>query len=117
MMWKIYLLGLLSNFQAFFTVVAVIIFVFLIAVGIEFLSNEGYNDEDDKLGKWLKRGLIAEIFCVMMCMLIPSEKQMYAIIGIGGTLEYLQNNEKAKHLPDKVIDAIDNYLSADKDKK
>jgi hypothetical protein len=53
----------------------------------------------------------------MMCMFIPSEKQMYAIIGIGGTLEYLQNNDKAKHLPDKVIDAIDNYLSADNDKK
>ena len=117
MMWKIYLLGLLSNFQAFFAIAAVIIFVFLIAVGIEFISNECWDDEDDKLGKWLKRGLIAEMLCVMMCMFIPSEKQMYAIIGIGGTLEYLQNNDKAKHLPDKVIDAIDNYLSADNDKK
>ena len=45
MMWKIYLLGLLSNFQAFFAVVAVIIFVFLFAVGIEFLSNECWDDE------------------------------------------------------------------------
>lgn len=117
MMWKLYLLGLLSNIQLFFTVAAVLILVFLIAVGIEYLSTKGCNDEDNDLGKLLKRGLIAEIFCVVMCIFLPSEKQMYAIIGIGGTLEYLQNNDKAKRLPDKVIDAIDNYLSADKDKK
>lgn len=117
MMWKLYLLGLISNFQAFFAIVAFLLVTFVIVGGAEYFFNGWYEDEDDKLGKWLKRGTIAAIFSVAMCMFIPSEKQMYAIIGIGGTLEYLQSNDKAKHLPDKVIDAIDNYLSADNDKK
>ena len=50
---------------------------------------------------------------------IPTTKEAYMIYGIGGTIDYLKENETAKQLPDKVIKALDNWidgLSEDKEK-
>lgn len=47
----------------------------------------------------------------LMFIFIPSEKDMYKIIGIGGTFDYLKSNDKAKKLPDKCIDALDKFIS------
>ena len=41
---------------------------------------------------------------------IPSTKDAYIIYGVGGTFDYLKNDEKAKEFPDKVIEAADLYL-------
>lgn len=51
---------------------------------------------------------------VLLCCFIPSTKEMYAIYGIGGVIDYVKGNEKAKKLPDKVIDALDKYLDEQK---
>lgn len=51
---------------------------------------------------------------VLLCCFIPSTKEMYAIYGIGGVIDYVKGNEKAKQLPDKVIDALDKYLDEQK---
>ena len=32
------------------------------------------------------------------------------IYGVGGTLDYVQSNEKIQQLPDKVVDAIDLFI-------
>lgn len=54
---------------------------------------------------------------VLLCCFIPSTKEMYAIYGIGGVIDYVKGNEKAKKLPDKVIDALDKYLDEQKGDK
>ena len=41
---------------------------------------------------------------------IPSEKKLYAIYGIGSTIDYIKSNDKAKEIPDKAIDCIYKYL-------
>lgn len=41
----------------------------------------------------------------------PKHKEMYRIIGIGGTIDYLRRNETAKQLPDKCIKAVDLFLN------
>ena len=35
---------------------------------------------------------------------------MLIIYGVGGTVEYLQNNETAKQIPDKTLQCIDKLL-------
>ena len=40
---------------------------------------------------------------------------MLAIYGIGGTIDYIQGSDKAKELPDKVVDALTEYLDNTKD--
>lgn len=43
---------------------------------------------------------------------------MYLIYGVGGTIDYLKDNETAKQLPDKVVIALDKYIdSLNEDKK
>ena len=42
---------------------------------------------------------------------------MLLIYGVGGVIDYAKDNEKAKQLPDKVVDAIDAYLESLKEDK
>lgn len=60
------------------------------------------------------RLLITGFISVLLCCFVPSTKEMYAIYGIGGVIDYVKGNEKAKKLPDKVIDALDKYLDEQK---
>lgn len=58
----------------------------------------------------LKKASITLIICSALSIFIPTTKDAYIIYGIGGTIDYLKTNDKAKHLPDKVINALDKYL-------
>ena len=41
---------------------------------------------------------------------IPSTKEAMLIYGIGGTIDYIKSNDKAKELPDKVVNALTRYV-------
>ena len=47
---------------------------------------------------------------IVFSFAIPSEKKLYAIYGIGSTIDYIKSNDKAKEIPDKAIDCIYKYL-------
>ena len=47
-----------------------------------------------------------------MGCIIPSTSQCYAIYGIGSTIEYIQNSEEVKKLPDNAIKALNSYLES-----
>lgn len=85
---------------------------FLIVVINRFLI---YYDEEDRIDeKVYKSQRIAGIIivlCTLILTFLPNSKEMYRIIGIGGTIEYLQRNEAAKQLPDKCIKALDLFLN------
>ena len=123
MMWTIYLLGLLGNINTFCAIACFVLFV-SVGLGIMYRNIEltdcehiSYKEERDALDKWLKRGVISFLICMLGVVFIPSEKQLYAIVGIGGTLDYLKGNDKAKQIPDKVIDAVYKYLDDGKEEK
>lgn len=89
------------------------VYVFCVTESTEY----GTQDEKElhrrykmKANKLLIRGFIS----LLLCCFIPSTKEMYAIYGIGGVIDYVKGNEKAKKLPDKVIDALDKYLDEQK---
>lgn len=72
-------------------------------------------DEDDikERGVLKTRKMCLWILSVSILILtfVPSTKEMYRIIGIGGTIDYLRRNETAKQLPDKCIKAVDLFLN------
>lgn len=71
--------------------------------------------EAQRRGKVIvKKLLITGFISLLLCCFIPSAKEMYAIYGIGGVIDYVKGNEKAKELPDKVIDTLDKYLNEQK---
>ena len=42
----------------------------------------------------------------------PTTKQAFAIYGIGGTIDYIKSNDKAKQLPDKCVEALTRYVDS-----
>lgn len=64
--------------------------------------------------KYVKLSITIFIICLVGNIVIPTRTECYQIFGLGATLDYIQSNETAKQLPDKVIKALevllDNYI-------
>lgn len=60
----------------------------------------------------LKYGIPTLVFSVIGLIFIPTTKDALLIYGVGNTIEYLQGNEKARELPDKCIEALNNYIDS-----
>lgn len=43
---------------------------------------------------------------------IPSTKSCYAIFGVGTVLNYVNNSEEAKQIPDNAMKAVNRYLES-----
>ncbi|EXY18224.1 putative membrane protein [Bacteroides fragilis str. 2-F-2  len=74
---------------------------------------EYYNNEDCKekgIHKSRKISGVLLAVSVLILTFLPSTKEMYRIMGIGGTIDYIRQNETAKQLPDKCIKALDLFM-------
>jgi Na+/proline symporter len=94
----------------------------LLAVGViayDTYDNEGRERQYQLLKRFMKYAFITLFIAAIGFVFIPSNKQMLAIYGVGGTIDYIKNNDKAKELPDKVVDALTRYLDevCDNEKK
>ena len=57
-------------------------------------------------------------FFVTSSVLTPTTNEALLIFGVGGTIDYIKNNEAVKQLPDKCVDALDAWVeSLTKEKK
>lgn len=70
-------------------------------VGNDFNNNDFYV---------LKTSLFSSTLLSIAFIFTPSEKDMFMIYGIGGTIDYIKSNETAKQLPDKCIQALDKFV-------
>lgn len=52
------------------------------------------------------------LFCLAIITFVPTQKEALLIYGIGGTIDYIKSNDKAKQLPDKCIDALIRYVDS-----
>jgi len=96
-------------------VIAVVLFVLAIIcviIFVGFLANVSQDENLPKAWKWIKRLTVIGSVATLFYVFVPSQKEMYLILGIGGTIDYLQSNEKAGQIPDKCLDAIDAWVDA-----
>lgn len=63
-----------------------------------------------------KKSFIASLFLFIAFAFMPTTSSGYKILGVGGTLDYLKDNDTAKQLPDKCIKALDMLLEKQIDK-
>lgn len=70
------------------------------------LSKVGYK----RFVKVRKTICIVLIISTLAYIYLPVKSQLYMIYGIGGTIDYLRENPKAKELPDKCIKALDTWI-------
>ena len=83
---------------------------------------DAYDDEDvervNKTATKIVKVYVPIIIVVtLLRVFIPTTKEALVIYGVGGTIDYIKSNDKAKQLPDKVVDAIDAYLESLKEDK
>lgn len=66
--------------------------------------------------KLFKKTFFCTVFIAALAyaglIFIPTTKQAFAIYGIGGTIDYIKSNEKARQLPDKCIEALTRYVDS-----
>jgi glucose uptake protein GlcU len=90
-------------------------FIFMVVGFMAFVicANEQDKErEKEQARNILRYSLIIFLVSIFMYVFTPDTKQALIIYGVGGTIDYVKSNDKAKQLPDKVIDALDKYLDS-----
>ena len=59
-----------------------------------------------------KHLLIPGLICLFLSVAIPPSKSCYAIFGVGTVLNYINNSDEAKQLPDNALKAVNRYLES-----
>lgn len=89
-------------------IIAVIISIFILIVSLE----EG-DDDIRKIGiKFFKVSFPILFVGLIFKIFIPTSKEALLIWGVGGTIDYLQENPTAQKLPDKCIKALDKWVDS-----
>ena len=96
------------------------LFVFIIAAtvasltGIIVFLSTGDDKDDYACFKRVKKGFITAIVAVVLSgvglVFVPKTNEALLIYGVGTTIDYVDNNETIKQLPDKAVQALDKYL-------
>ncbi|MBO5080432.1 MAG: hypothetical protein J6B82_06075 [Bacteroidaceae bacterium] len=77
------------------------------------------KDETDS--DWLSykkaKGIASKSFtaCIIatsISVFAPSKEQMYMIVGVGTAIDYVQESESVRQLPDKCVDALNRWVDS-----
>lgn len=115
-LYWITVLGNLNSASGIALIIGTIILIVLIMIFFAAVDTWPVQDElkDDAGFKALCKGIKWTIFLLMIFIgvkiFVPSTPKLYMIYGLGGTIDYLQKNETANKLPDKVMIALDKWI-------
>lgn len=89
----------------------------LIAMTILYLITNGDENEyaencRKKLRKAFKKWAIFSVISLLVFIFTPDRRDALLIYGVGGTIDYIKSNDKAKEIPDKVVDALTRYIDS-----
>lgn len=117
-MIEMYLFSVISNLSILVFITLVITAILFVGLIMTYVTGDFYDDDkESKLKIRIKRVFIILISVSILSVFIPSQSQLIKIVGIGGTIDYIQSNETVKQLPDKCIKALDLYLENTLNKK
>ena len=116
-MWELYLIsriGVLHGILIAATIISVLVSIICFCVS---QTTDDWDGEkilkeksEAKLKHTSKNFAIVALFSLLGVIITPTQEQAYLIYGVGGTIDYLKSNDKAKQIPDKVIYALDKWL-------
>ena len=111
-MSELYWLTRLDSIEVLLVLGIVFGIILLMVGGIGSLMWSDDEDMTRRFIKSFKTGLITLVISVILKIFVPTEKDAFLILGLGGTVDYLQNSEVAKELPDKCINALDTWVES-----
>ena len=80
-----------------------------------FMAN--YVDEAKLTLKWVIGSFTTLVISSLIFVFVPSTKEAALIWGVGSTIDYIQENETAKQLPDKCINSLNDWVDSLSDSK
>ncbi len=112
---------------AFCVASGILMFITFIVVFVNYnifiTPNTYYSDREDakvmiKTFKPIRKySFIAFLILLPLSILIPTKKEAMLIWGVGSTIDYIQDNDTVKQLPDKVVNALDAWVESLSDKE
>ncbi len=112
-MEEIYWLTRVGELDTALAVICGISFVSSVLLGFAYMMTSNVESERKlrtKLKRWLVGVFAFSSISFIGGLFTPSTKELLLIYGLGNTIEYVKSNDKAKHLPDKVVDALNRYV-------
>lgn len=114
-MLEIYWLQRLANIGFCFNVgfwicVVVALVTALLFVIMCYMEDFKVSSIDKRYIDWFKKFAMVFAFFTVGAIIVPTWHDLMAIYGLGGTIDYIKSNDKAKELPDKVVDALTRYV-------
>ena len=77
----------------------------------------GYEEEIRATLLWLRCAFATLVISSLIFVFVPTTKEALLIWGVGSTIDYLQENETAKQLPNKCINALNDWVESLSDSK
>lgn len=113
-MIELYLISVLGSLYRLSLITLAISTTGFIIAGIAKLVNNPVNHAEDhaiscKIFKTSKYMLIVS---ALLSILVPSDKELYMIFGIGPIIDNIQESEMAKQLPDKTLQVLDKWCDS-----
>lgn len=107
-LYLIYLLGAIKVIAVIFAVISG--FGFIVSGIAKVLCNPECDAEDYRISNIIFRiSKPIVIVTLFLSIIIPQEKQLYTIFGIGSIIDIVQNSDTAKQLPNKTIQVLDKW--------
>lgn len=113
-MWELYWLTRVDFIVAIATMLlfaSIIVFIFII---VHWLIDDEIPDKVKSIKKY---GCIIGATSFIIVAFIPTKEDLLLICGLGPTIDYIQDNEKVKELPDKCVEALSKWVDSLDDKE
>ena len=92
--------------------IAIIVIAGLFTFGALFAICDREEDTFKKCCHIFKYSVPSLLLGIFLLCFVPNTKEAMLIYGVGGTIDYIKSNDKAKQLPDKCIDALTRYVDS-----
>ena len=113
---ELYWLTRLEYIQNFLVIVMSVSGIALFISFIMWLM-ANYVEEAKLMIRWVVGTFTTLVISSLIFVFVPSTKEAVLIWGVGSTIDYLQENETAKQLPDKCINALNDWVDSLSDPK
>ena len=113
---ELYWLTRLEYIQNFLVIVMSVSGIALFITFVLWLM-ANYVEEAKLMIRWVVGTFATLVISSLIFVFVPSTKEAVLIWGVGSTIDYLQENETAKQLPDKCINALNDWVESLSDEK
>lgn len=111
--WVLYLCSIADSVHTLFCGLGVsFLFIIFSHIVWEFMKEEEDADNVFTIISKFKKWFIMGIVCLTLGVLTPETNKCYAIFGVGGILNYVNNSGEGKKIPNNAMKAVNYYLES-----